>query len=189
MSSGPKPNYGTCRHFSSATSATVMLASGRVRHRLYGNCTPAIATHKEKDCSSAVVRFPTPIFEKDWLVCLASYKVKRSIRTWPEWTWGTARSNIPVWFRGENFMGETSSEKGSFLITSCDVELYMDRLHQDRPEKIHIANHHWEKNSVGRRVYYMTFSWNGSIMDLKPSGWAVPLKAAAKRLGIPVKEL
>lgn len=186
MSTGQKPKYWTCQHYIHAPEASMTLQFCRLRHRLYGSRQPKIVTQKEEDRAMAVVHFPEAPKEGDWLVCLASHKKGGNIRTWPEWTWGKTRYEIPTWFRGEDFRGETSSDKRSWLISSCDVEDYVEKLKQDKPSEIVVESHHEEKNRWNRMVWYLTFSWNGSIQDLRPSGWLTPLTAAAKRLEIPV---
>ena len=143
MNAGHKPDYRSCQHYKYGDRAEMILASGRLRHRLYGSCSPEIVTQNEEGRITAVVRLPQKRNADDWLVCLASYKEKnRNMRTWPEWTWGAARQDIPEWFRGADFKGSVRSNKSDWLISSCDVEDYLARL--VGVQEIEVRQHHEE---------------------------------------------
>ncbi len=188
--------YLRCDHHTGELDLDLILKDGPIQHRLYCSAPESVEviTERRGDKVFGVISLLKPI-NTDWAVCLASQKPDGGgrIRTWPEWTWGSARESVPVWFRGPNFDGRVSGRrekrsctpKGNWLASSADVESFIGQMETDKPSRVVVTVDRVEDNGFT----LLKFSYEGSNLKaaIHPKGWMFPLRAACKRLRIPVE--
>jgi hypothetical protein len=187
--------YLRCRHLDAAASVDLTLRKGVLQQRIYHFNTPGVEVISNRlgDDVTGNIQLPEP-GQGDWAVCLASEKRGRgNIRTWPEWTWGRTREAVPVWFRGVNFDGRANAgrgkrectPKGNYLAASADVESFIERMQTSLPTQVVVR----EESRSDRGFMIVRFEYEGSELEptTHPKGWIFPLRAACRRLNVPMK--